>query len=344
VERVAVNELRWIIAVCGIALLAGIYLWGRRSRMQAVDDDVRSVADMNPHSHVPTLQEEAADQFRDLEDYDEPAWRAAEPLPDDRFINDEPAGQSNHNEGDFSHHTSVPEPHRDSESGERSYSRMEPGLGDMAANAGTPNERTRIEPTMSGAWESSDGNRANEPVMASEAIEEPDTVAMSTQEPPPSNTDFSEARARTQARAPRKIVTMRLAAPTQHRFAGAQLRQVLELQQMEHGRYGIFHRNQDGEAVYSAASMVEPGTFDLNTMEREQFPGITLFMQLPGPVEGEIAFDMMLDCAREAVHSLGASLQDERGVVITQSRYTAMRDEVVKFQQQLREPAQPVAH
>jgi hypothetical protein len=53
---------------------------------------------------------------------------------------------------------------------------------------------------------------------------------------------------------------------------------------------------------------------------------------------------MMLDCAREAVHSLGASLQDERGVVITQSRYTAMRDEVVKFQQQLREPAQPVAH
>jgi cell division protein ZipA len=344
-----VNELRWIIAVCGIALLAGIYLWGRRSRMQAVDDEVRSVADMNPHSHIPTLQEEAADQFRDLEDYDEPAWSAAEPLPDDRFISDEPTSPSNDTDAEFSCHSMKRESQIENDEIEndecdRSYARKEPGLGDMSAGPGLSGERTRIEPTVSSAWETTSGDRSDDAAVDSEPLEEPDTIAMSTQEPSPPKTDFSEARARAQARAPRKIVTMRLAAPAQHRFVGSQLRQLLESQQLEHGRYGIFHRTQNGEAVYSAASMVEPGTFDLNTMEREQFPGITLFAQLPGPIDGEIAFDMMLDCAREAVHSLGASLQDERGVVITQSRYTAMRDEVVKFQQQLRQPAQPVAH
>lgn len=341
------NELRWIIAVCGIALLAGIYLWGRRSRMQAVDDEVRSVADMNPHSHVPTLREEAADQFRDLEDYDEPAWSAAEPLPDDRFIRDEPI-QPVRVDADDSHRSFSREQSLDEgDDGPpmRLSVRMEPGLGDMAANPAASGGQIRIEPTLSGEWSTSEADRSNEYSESTEAAEEPDTVAMSTQDsPPPSQTDFSAARARTQARAPRKIVTLRLAAPAQHRFGGSELRQLLESQQLEHGRYGIFHRSHDGETVFSAASMVEPGTFDLNSMEREQFPGITLFMLLPGPIDGESAFEQMADCARRVGQSLGGSLQDERGAPITQTRYASLRDEVVKFQQQLREPAQPVAH
>ena len=37
------NELRWILLVAGVMLIAGLYLWGMRSRWQG-RGEIRSVA------------------------------------------------------------------------------------------------------------------------------------------------------------------------------------------------------------------------------------------------------------------------------------------------------------
>ncbi|MBC7984923.1 MAG: hypothetical protein H7Y02_13835 [Candidatus Obscuribacterales bacterium] len=130
----------------------------------------------------------------------------------------------------------------------------------------------------------------------------------------------------------RKIIALRLTAGAQ-RFEGARLKALLEAQQCRHGKYSIYHReDEQGLTLFSVASMVEPGTFDLFTMKDTQFPGITVFAQLPGPMDGAAMFDQMLDCARNLESALSGVLQDERGTVLTPQRAERLREDIIDFQ------------
>jgi cell division protein ZipA len=118
-----------------------------------------------------------------------------------------------------------------------------------------------------------------------------------------------------------------------HRLDGAKLLESLQAESLEHGKYNVFHRrHDDGAHVFSVASMVEPGTFDLDTMSETQYPGITLFAQLPGPVPGMHALNELIACARRLQQGLGGTLQDERGVPLTVHRIERMRQEVREFE------------
>ena len=95
-----------------------------------------------------------------------------------------------------------------------------------------------------------------------------------------------------------KIVTLRIVAPPNSSFAGDELVLSLRGIGMRHGKFGIFHRydgNDESRIVFSAASLVEPGSFDLTNIKDQQIPGISLFMVLPGPVDGAQAFDLMME-------------------------------------------------
>lgn len=130
----------------------------------------------------------------------------------------------------------------------------------------------------------------------------------------------------------RKILSLRLSVLPE-RIEGATLMECLLAESLEHGKYGIFHRqNLEGAAVFSVASMVEPGTFDLDRMPETLYPGITLFAQLPGPVAGMHALNDMLACGRRLQQAVGGVLQDERGVPLTVHRIERMRQEVREFE------------
>jgi cell division protein ZipA len=116
------------------------------------------------------------------------------------------------------------------------------------------------------------------------------------------------------------------------RVAGSELLSLLQREQLQHGKFSIFHRMHETQAVFSVASMVEPGTFDPAAMATQQFPGVTLFMQLPGPLDGLIAYDQMISCAQRVAHATGGSLQDERGSKLTQQTMERLREEVLDFQ------------
>lgn len=130
----------------------------------------------------------------------------------------------------------------------------------------------------------------------------------------------------------RKILSLRLAV-TPQRLEGAKLQESLLAESLQHGKYGIFHRlHTDGGIVFSVASMVEPGTFELEKMSETMYPGITMFTQLPGPVPGMHALNELIACARRLQANLGGTLQDERGVPLTVHRVERMRQEVREFE------------
>lgn len=187
--------------------------------------------------------------------------------------------------------------------------RVEPTFNDIEASAGLV-DADRSEPEIDA------GVTAELPARESAAAP---TLGMSST-PPPRRIER------------RKIVALRLAAPAQ-RYPGDVLRQALEGESLRHGRYDVFHRlHDDGVSIFSVASMVEPGTFDLDGMASQKYAGVTMFAQLPGPVPGVHALHELVACGKRLQEILGGTLQDERGVPLTVHRVERLRQEIVEFE------------
>jgi cell division protein ZipA len=133
-----------------------------------------------------------------------------------------------------------------------------------------------------------------------------------------------------------KIVTVRVCAPGEVRWAGATLLSALELHGLAYGRYQVFHRRHvDGRSLFCVASLIEPGTFDVARMSTEEFRGITLFAVLPGPVEPLLTVDELLGAARGLAQELSGMVQDNKGMPLSPQRAAALRDDVARFQASL---------
>jgi len=140
-----------------------------------------------------------------------------------------------------------------------------------------------------------------------------------------------EARAQVE----QKIVTLRLVARNRGSFRGDDLILSMRGIGLRRGKFGIFHRfdgDEEGAAVFSAASLVEPGHFDVENIKEQEFPGISLFLVLPGPIEGVDAFDLMIAAARTLAQSLNGELVDESGSTLSIQRERYMREEIVQFE------------
>lgn len=128
-----------------------------------------------------------------------------------------------------------------------------------------------------------------------------------------------------------------------HVMANTQLingRQLLELLLQYGLRYGdmqIFHRHEhptgQGDVLFSMAQAVEPGTFNIDTLERDLVPGVSFFMSLPG-VKSTLSFDLMIDTARRLAHELQADLVDAQSQVLTATVLESWRDEVMAYERQ----------
>ena len=89
---------------------------------------------------------------------------------------------------------------------------------------------------------------------------------------------------------------------------------------MVFGDMNIYHRMDDsGQSVFSLVNMVKPGSFDPSTIDELKTPGITLFLQLPGPFKASAVFDEMLHTARHMSDMLEAHLCDRSRQPLTES-------------------------
>ncbi len=81
------------------------------------------------------------------------------------------------------------------------------------------------------------------------------------------------------------------------------------------GAMGIFHFHKDGNGsgpiIFSLANILNPGTFDLDTMTEMSTPGVTMFVNLDEVHCPETAFNEMLSTANLIAPSLHLHVLDE---------------------------------
>jgi len=141
-----------------------------------------------------------------------------------------------------------------------------------------------------------------------------------------------------------KIVALHVKSMTDRGMDGAGLRSLLESAGVHHGQYDIFHRSergQDGRAalMFSVANMVEPGYFDLDTMDQSQYRGVSLFAVLPGPLPGVQTFHEMLALAHRIAEQLAGDVRDEARNPLNRQRATHIEEEIIEFERLRRQRA-----
>jgi cell division protein ZipA len=130
-----------------------------------------------------------------------------------------------------------------------------------------------------------------------------------------------------------RIVSIRVCAAGETRWSGLDLMVALENHGLAYGRYNVFHRkHSDGRTLFCAASLVEPGVFNLTKMPHEEFRGLTLFAVLPGPLEPLQTLDAVIETAGELAATLQGTLQDSHGAPLSMQRAEALREDVARFQ------------
>jgi cell division protein ZipA len=141
---------------------------------------------------------------------------------------------------------------------------------------------------------------------------------------------------------PEKIVTIRILSRAGAPFPAEDLVLALREAGLRHGRFGIFHAqmsDSDDTPVFSVASLTEPGSFDLTRVHTDLYQGVSLFLGLPGPVEGVRAFESMVSAARSVAKRLDGNLVDEHGSTLSVQRERYLREEVIQFQHRQGRPA-----
>lgn len=130
-----------------------------------------------------------------------------------------------------------------------------------------------------------------------------------------------------------RIVTLRVCALEETRWSGMTLLAALNDHGLAHGRYQVFHRkHSDGRTLFCAASLVEPGTFNLAQMPSEEYRGLTLFAVLPGPIDAVQTVDALIDTASALAQTLNGEIQDSKGRPLSPEAADALRDDVERFQ------------
>jgi FtsZ-interacting cell division protein ZipA len=129
----------------------------------------------------------------------------------------------------------------------------------------------------------------------------------------------------------RRILSLRILAIGE-RFGGRSLRQALAAEGFVHGKLSIYYRagSDDPRAIVAAASLTQPGSFDLATMDTQRYGGLHLFAVLPGPLPPAQAFEELLSSARNLNERLQGALQDERGEALDAARVAAIREELAQ--------------
>jgi cell division protein ZipA len=151
----------------------------------------------------------------------------------------------------------------------------------------------------------------------------------------PALDDDVEAQSLQSEDGPQKIVTLRIVGRNKKPFQGDELILSMRGIGLRHGKFGIFHRydgNNEDRTIFSAASLVEPGSFDLANIKEQRIPGISMFFVLPGPVDGVEAFDLMMAAARALAQTLDGELLDESGSTLSIQRERYLREEIIQFQ------------
>ncbi len=120
-------------------------------------------------------------------------------------------------------------------------------------------------------------------------------------------------------------------------FQGPDILDVLEELGLRYGDMEIFQHYGVGEIkvkkpIFSIANMLEPGTFDVQRISKFVSPGLVLFMRLPGPFGGRVAFELMLKSAQKIADILEGTLEDDKHQLLNPQTIHLLRERIANFE------------
>ena len=116
-------------------------------------------------------------------------------------------------------------------------------------------------------------------------------------------------------------------------LSGQPLLESLMDQGFEYGEKSIFHHLDDaGYPKISLANAVEPGIFDIASMNALTTPGVTIFMCAHECEDAPAVFEELLLAAAHLAEDLGAQLCDDRRSAVTEQTVAHLRQTVQEFQ------------
>jgi cell division protein ZipA len=322
------SELRWILAAICVPLLAAIWWWSaRRSRQAPGNAELREPASTS--GYAPHLSPPHSVDHGELPKHGNAAEQGAS-VP----------------QGASAQHGKSAEY---GEPAEDSSERVSPGdwgvppFEPLSIRTADFDEVHVLEsPMMAHADpldESEDIAMAAEPAAHASPAASPPAAPPPAARPPAAPSDSAATGSRPQvpnSAETQRIVMVRVCAVGESRWSGVDLLAALDDHGLAHGRYQVFHRkHSDGRSLFCAASLVEPGTFNLAQMPAEHYRGLTLFAVLPGPADALQTIDALIDTAEGLAQTLHGMVQDAKGQPLSPERAEALREDVARFQASL---------
>jgi cell division protein ZipA len=118
-----------------------------------------------------------------------------------------------------------------------------------------------------------------------------------------------------------QVIILSVVMPANQQIFGAALLPSLLTLGLKYGEMNIFHRHQDsagnGKVTFSLANIMNPGSFDLDSMENFATRGVSLFMTLSNTGDSLAVFEQMLNAAKQLAQEFNAQIMDDKRNVMT---------------------------
>ena len=146
----------------------------------------------------------------------------------------------------------------------------------------------------------------------------------------------SEIKQQTLAAQPSEVIVLNVVARGGREFRGDDLLEVFITSGLKFGEMSIFHQRfrgtNNGPVIFSVANILNPGTFDLNSIHEFSTVGVSLFLALPSPINNLEAFDLMLGVAQRIQEELDGELKDDHRNVMTAQTIEHYRQRIRDFE------------
>ena len=135
-----------------------------------------------------------------------------------------------------------------------------------------------------------------------------------------------------------KLVTLYVAARPEQVLRGEDIVVAAEKTGLVYGYMNIFHRLVEGQPergpVFSMASILKPGSFDMASIGEMETPAIAFFLTLPGPLGALDAWETMEPTVSRMAELLDAVVLDDSRNALGRQRIAHIRDELRAYDRQ----------
>jgi len=139
-----------------------------------------------------------------------------------------------------------------------------------------------------------------------------------------------------------KIVSLYVAARSGQVLRGEDIVVAAEKTGLVFGYMNVFHRLVEGHPergpIFSMASIMKPGSFEMSTIREMETPAIAFFLTLPAPMTALDAWEKMLPTVQRMGELLDGVVLDDSRNALGRQRIAHIRDDLRAYDRQHQAP------